>query len=394
MSLTASSRSALLGLAIALGGCAGPPVLERQVIGYDEVTSRLDQKLLLLNIARVDNGRPVHFTSTSSIAATFDWTTTLGAGGQINRVSSANFLDLNIGTSASENPTFSIVPLSGEAFTQRILTAFQDKTFEFLVFQGGAIDRVMRLLAAGIEVQDDSGRFARFIENNPQQPREYEEFRRIAMHLRSLNDSRRLFVRSLVFDETIVANFKGPVSPEDFNNAYKAGLEWRQQPDGTFNLTRLVAGRVVVTNYDPMSLSDEKRFELNDKIRKNPRGFVYVDIQPGSPGGDLPVHGAIKLRSMLQMLVFVANGLRDAPEFDVAPDARTGRITENPRTTLGIDVSPTAPTRAIASVEFAGTYYSVANTRWDRATFAMLGDLFQTAVGEVKDVSVPITIAK
>jgi len=148
------------------------------------------------------------------------------------------------------------------------------------------------------------------------------------------------------------------------------------------------------SNYDPMALSDEKRFELNEKIRQNPRGFVYVDIRPGSPGGDLPVHGAIKLRSMLQMLVFVANGLRDAPEFDVAPDARSGTLAENPRTTLGIDVSSTAPTGSIASVEFAGKHYSVANTRWDRATFAMLGDLFQTAVGEVKDVGVPITISK
>ena len=70
-------------LAVAISGCLGPPVLERQVLGYDEVTRTLDEKLLLLNIARVSNQEPVHFTSTSSIAATFNWTTTLGASDEL-----------------------------------------------------------------------------------------------------------------------------------------------------------------------------------------------------------------------------------------------------------------------------------------------------------------------
>jgi hypothetical protein len=42
-------------ITIAVSGCLGPPVLERQVLGYDEVTKALDEKLLLLNIARVSN---------------------------------------------------------------------------------------------------------------------------------------------------------------------------------------------------------------------------------------------------------------------------------------------------------------------------------------------------
>ena len=58
-------------------------MLERQVLGYDEVTRTLDEKLLLLNIARVSNSDPVHFTSTSSIAATFNWTTTRGVSDDV-----------------------------------------------------------------------------------------------------------------------------------------------------------------------------------------------------------------------------------------------------------------------------------------------------------------------
>ena len=139
---------------VAISGCLGPPVLERQVLGYDEVTKALDEKLLLLNIARVANQEPVHFTSTSSIAATFNWTATLGASGEVTESGKGtNFLNLNIGGSASENPTFSISPISGKEFTERVATPFQDRVFEFLVFQGGRIDQAMRLMGAGIEVQ-------------------------------------------------------------------------------------------------------------------------------------------------------------------------------------------------------------------------------------------------
>lgn len=255
-------------------------MLERQVLGYDEVTKALDEKLLLLNIARVANKETVHFTSTSSIAATFDWTTTLGVGGQLEEHNGPNFFNFNIGGSANENPTFSISPLSGEEFTKRIATPFKDEIFESLVFQGGAINQVMRLMAAGIEVQEPDGRFIRFIENDPRRPEEYEEFRRIAARLQGLNDNRQLFVRSLVFEETLIADFKNTPRAEDINNGFNMGLRWRQKPNGHYELTRLTGGRVVVTNFDPMALTDQQRFELNEKIRKNPSGFVYLDIQP------------------------------------------------------------------------------------------------------------------
>src|SRR6516162_5894966 len=290
-------------IAVAISGCLGPPVLERQVLGYDEVTRTLDEKLLLLNIARVSNQEPVHFTSTSSIAATFNWTTTLGASGEIAQSKGTNFLNLNIGGSASENPTFSISPISGKEFTERVATPFQDRVFEFLVFQGGRIDQAMRLMGAGIEVQKPDGRFVRFIENDPRRPKEYEEFRRIAAHLQWLNDNRQLFVRPLVFDEPLIADFKNTPSAGDINNGFNMGLRWRQKPNGHYELTRLKGDRVVVGNFDPMALTDQQRFELDEKIKKNPSGFVYLDIRPNGPGGNFPIQGAIKLRACFRFLI-------------------------------------------------------------------------------------------
>ena len=382
------------GVLALLTGCVGPLVLERQVLGYDEVAKRLDEQLLLLNIARVANSESVHFTSTSSIAATFDWTTTVGVGGQINAAPQTNFLNLNLATSASENPTFSILPVAGQEFTKRVVTPFGDETFQLLVFQGGRIDQVMRLMAAGIEVQTPTRAFVRFIENDPRRPEEYAEFRRLAMHLQWLNDTRRLFVRALVFEETLIAHFAAVPRAEDINNGFDKGLRWRQKPDGHYELTRLTAGRVVVSNIDPMALPDHARFALNERIKQNPQGFVYLHLHPEHPGGEFPIQGAIKLRSMIQMLDFLANGIAAAPEFAVTPDARTGAVEADPTTTLNITVSDREPDTRVPWVAHAGRYYTIHDTAWDRRVFATLNILFQTTVGTVQNVGIPITIAK
>ena len=275
-----ATRNLLAGaITVAISGCLGPPVLERQVLGYDEVTRTLDEKLLLLNIARVSNQEPVHFTSTSSIAATFNWTTTLSAGGEVTESGKGtNLLNLNIGGSASENPTFSISPVSGKEFTERVATPFPDTIFEFLVFQGGRIDQAMRLMGAGIEVQKPDGRFVRFIENDPRRPAEYEEYRRIAAHLQWLNDNRQLFVRPLVFDEPLIADFKNTPSAGDINNGFNMGLRWRQKRNGHYELTRLKGDRVVVANFDPMALTS-----ASSSMKRSRRTQVDLSIWIFSP---------------------------------------------------------------------------------------------------------------
>jgi hypothetical protein len=394
-----SCRRAVLNLvtgaiAVAVSGCAGPPVLERQVLGYDEVTKILNDKLLLLNIARVANEETVHFTSTSSIAATFNWITTLSVGGQIEEHKGANFFNFNIGGSASENPTFSISPLSGKEFTERIATPFKDEIFEFLVFQGGKIEQVMRLMASGIEVQTPDGRFVRFIENDPRRRNEYEEFRRIAAHLQWLNDSRQLFVRPLVYEETLIADFRSIPRAEDINNGFNMGLRWRQKPNGHYELTRLKGGRVVVANFDPMALTDQQRFELDEKIKKNPSGFVHLDIRPNGPGGNFPIQGAIKLRSMFQVLNFIGKGIYVAPEFDVSSDVSTEQMEAGSPATLRINVTDSPPDGRLPTIYYEGRYYSVNDTVWDRTTFLLLSILFQTAIGRIENVGVPITISK
>ena len=309
-------------LLIAVTGCVGPPVLERQVLAYDEVTSTLDQKLLLLNIARLSQGNPVHFTETSAIAATFDWTTTIGAGGTIAESSGTNLFDFNFGVSASENPTFSIIPISGNEFSKQILEPFDENDFQFHIFpRGGNIDRILRLLVGGFDIKNPDGSHVRSVENDPRRPGEYETFRRIVMHLHWLNEDRKLFIRPLVFDKVVIDGLEVPPRRQDLGQ--ETGITWKRKPDGKFLVTRFTAGRLAITNFDPLAMTDDERFRLNEVLKRNPKGHVYVDIRADSPGGEVPIRGTLKLRSIFRMLDFVANGIEFAPEFDVAPDPRT-----------------------------------------------------------------------
>jgi hypothetical protein len=91
--------AALSAAALVLTGCFGGVSLNEAVLGYDHTVSRLERESLLVNIARLRNGLPVHFTVTSSIAATFDYKTNAG----IAATFPAEALDL--GVTSAENPT-------------------------------------------------------------------------------------------------------------------------------------------------------------------------------------------------------------------------------------------------------------------------------------------------
>ena len=131
-----------------------------------------------------------------------------------------------------------------------------------------------------------------------------------------------------------------------------------------------------------------------------PTVFVMVDIRPDHPGGEVLLFGAISLRSFLKMLWSVSNGIEKKDhqrslELDVAPDPRTvGKIGDNPRQTLTINVSDNAPPDDVVHAHYKGRYYWVHENLWNSTAFMMLNTLFQFTVTEHSDVGIPIIIAK
>ncbi len=386
----------LIPLLLTIASCMGPMSLHRSVINYDESVSRIESEILLVNIARTHRNIPTHFTVTSRIAATFDYNSSAGFIATIfEKLPGVNSYSGSLGLSAAENPTLSIIPIQGEEFTKRILSPLDESNFLFLVFQGAPLDMVMRLMARGIEFQNQDGTFERFIINWPTRKEEYIEFRKRTLHLVWLNSNRNLFVSRLQFQKTIHSPKEENMSAMEITKLLNDGYKVEQADGQNGNiLKKEVSGRVVMTNYDPQTLTNDEKCALNRLASSKPDNFVLIHVRPDFPGGDYPIFGAVKLRSLNEILEFIAAGIKQTPEIDVPPDPRTKKtVSRNPRSTLNVEIGKIF-THGTTKVRYKGKKYSIANTAWDLEAFKLLYYLFQMSMTDVSGLGIPITITK
>ncbi|MDJ0819230.1 MAG: hypothetical protein QNJ58_23675 [Desulfobacterales bacterium] len=396
--LIRSMQALLVVGALILAGCVGPVALHKAVLEYDDTIQRLESEMLLLNIARLHNNLPDHYTVTSAIAATFDFRSSVGFQGNwpgfYDNPKSQDKYSLNVGASVSENPTMSIVPVQGAEFTERILKPLNDETLGFLAYQGVNVGLLARLMARSFHNRDSAGNFLSSALNNPQIAESYREFRRIELHLQWLSEERELWVLPIRFIQKVVAELSGPPSAGDIANALDKGYRWRKlSRPNQYELARIYSNRIAITNYDPDTLTNKEREKLYRLANRTPENHALVDIEKGYPGGDFPIFGTFKLRSLNAILAFLADTIDKTPEFEVAPDPRTGPVKENPIRTMDIQLTDSAPDTELR-VKFAGKYYSVPNTNWDREGFLILYKLFQVTVTDVSAIGIPVTIAK
>jgi hypothetical protein len=388
-------------MAIIPSGCLSPMAMHRAVIEYDRAVSQVEAEMLLLNIARARQGEPLHFTAISNVAATFDFRSSGGVGGQVfengGPVFAKNFYLFNLGASVAENPTVSIIPIQGEKFSKRILTPMDETKLGFLAGQGIEPAIVLRLAARGVSVESDGVRT--FYLNMPHRREEYREFRRRVLHLSALNLARQVRFGPITFEEP----WPLPLDHAMTGQALDKGYTWAWDDEGKARVATPVVGRFAITNYDLASLSNEERRQLHHEADQHPRNYVLVDIRPDHPGGDYPWHGHIKLRSFNAILGFIARGIADELEFDVGPDPRSGPVLRNPARTLAITESSGRPSGAGFAAELGGRWYAVDGEpegdhevrRWNREAFALLSQLYQMTVTDVAKVpTLPITIAK
>jgi len=386
-------------------GCLSPLAMHRAVIEYDRTVNQVESEMLLLNIARAKQGYPLHFTAISNVAATFDFRSTGGFGGQLfensGPVFAKNFFFFNFGASVGENPTVSIVPVQGEDFTKRILTPMDETKLDFLLAQGVEPAIVLRLMGRGLAVESDGNRT--FYLNLPHRAEEYREFRTRILHLSALNLARRLQVGPIIYEEVWPLPLDHPLSGQALNKGYG----WSRNQSGQAQLTRRVSGRVVITNYELGVLDNEERRRLQQQADRYPRNYVFVDIRSNYPGGEFPWRGQVKLRSFNAMLEFLARGIVDELEFDVDADPRSGPVSFNPIQTLAITESDGYPSEAVFAAKLEGRWYAIVSEQknkrederkvrpWSHQAFSLLNQLYQMTVTDVARVpTLPITISK
>jgi hypothetical protein len=225
-------------------------------------------------------------------------------------------------------------------------------------------------------------------------------FRRVILHLSAIQDQNRLYAEPLIFERawTIPAD---SVTAEGFKvleEQYQAIYDGKAK---TYTLRKKVIGRILITNYDPDTLSLEERARASYEAEDWPPNDLSFDIRPGHPGGEWPMKGDFRLRSFHSILTALGRSLGDEAEYHVEKDPRSPAVldNENPVTTMEMVVSETAPSGADLSVLARGKYYAVKTdgplARWNRLVFQLLYLLFQMTVSEVPKAGVPsITIAK
>ena len=394
---THSVRFALAGIlcCLAVTGCLSPITLNRAVTAYDEAVTDAISKQLLINIARAHRHQPIHFTGVSNIAATFDFRVNAGATPALTGEASRGILPL-FGGSVAENPTISIVPIEGEEFTKRLLTPFQETKFLLLLRQRFDIDLLLRLMAQELRIKQN-GRTVVY-RNRPENRADYEMFRRVVSHLSAIQDRNQLYAEPLVFDRTwtIPAN---SVTAEGFQALQKEYHVTYSQKDNSYILRKQITGRILITNYDPGTLSPDERAVLIDETQEGHFNDVSFDIRPGHTGGEYPLKGDFRLRSFNTILNFLGRSLGEDPEYHVDKDSRTPAVAENPVYTMELVLSDAPPSGADLTIPFYGKYYAVNTTgplaRWIREAFQLLYLLFQMTVSEVPRVGIPtIAIAK
>lgn len=376
-------------------GCVSTVALDRAVLAYDTAATDSVAKQLLLNIARARHNQPIHFTAVSNIAATYK--ASFNMGGTPAATGDRGFLVVPfLGASIEENPTISIAPMQGEEFTQRLLTPFEEKKLTLLLRQGYDVDALLRLMGSEVILEEGGPGHVRAYHNRPADREGYPVYRRLMAHLSAIQDRQALHVDPLHFQHTWIVP-AAAVSPEQFQSTYKDFSITFDEQKKAYRVTKRVNGRVMITNYDPDLLPNDERQHLHDQADEAPFNDVIIDIRPGFVGGEMPLHGRLRLRSFHEILTFLGRSAGEEPEYQVAPDKRTPIIGENPVFAMEIVEARRTPAGARFSVELNGLHYAVRPEKgyaWNEKVFSLLYQLFQMTVSSVPDAGPAITIAK
>ncbi len=382
----------ILPLGFGMSGCLTSAALDRVVMAYNDTITRVVYQQILVNIARAKLHYPLHFTAISSVAATYHFQFNAGAA---PAQTGNNLLAPLFGGSVSENPTISIVPIEGEEFTKRMLTPIQEAKLTLLLRQRLDIDMALRLMAQEFRALDQ-GQDLVYV-NRPTDRTGYPFFRRIVLHLSSIQDRNRLYVEPLIYTQswTIPA---ATMSPEGFHVLEKDYQIEVDRKNASYRLTRRMTGRIIISNYNPDDLPEEERIRLNQEMGTALPNEIAVDIRKDYPGGEFPIHGVFRLRSFHSILDFIGKSMGEEPEYPVTPDPRTPPVTENPVFALEIVESRTPPEDAQIVAQFNGFYYfprPEQGYQWNRQAMRLLYQIYQMTMTELPVFGTPsITIAK
>ncbi|WP_347987110.1 hypothetical protein [Methylomonas sp. AM2-LC] len=368
--------------------------IDSMSIAYNEATANDIAEQLLLNIARAGHNEPIHFSGISNIAATLNFQANIGATPALAGANGTAMMPI-LGAGVSENPTVSIIPMQGEEFTKRMLTPMTEDKLALLLRQNVDIDMLLRLAVLEYRSQQDGN--SEIYHNRPRNRDDYTLFRRMALHLSSIQDSDHLFFEPVIVQKHWSIPIKS-MSPKGFQSLEKEYNIKLDKLHDVYLLDKQVRGRIVISNYNPVQLTETERNQLNDETEVMAPDEILVDIRPEYSGGEYPLHGKLRLRSFSNIIYFIGRTISNEPEIDISKDPRTPDVSINPTFTLAISISDSKPDKTDLVVKFKDHYYSISPDKdylWNETVFRILLQMFQMTMAELPKTAAPsITISK
>lgn len=414
---------ALVILAMAVNGCIGPRALRGTIIEYDKKHLNAETELILLNVGRLANGTPPHFTLWSQAIASYELTTNAGFTGTLMSHASKNTYAVNLGETSSEKPAITIAPVQGEEYAKRFESPLADK-FELLLhlFGGREIQSLLRLMSSGFLSDKPTCNdmiAAGWYPNDPKRARElepdsspnsatdrYAMFRRLVSHLQYLSAQGKLRAERIAYYTDLnappIAKIDGAAVVSALQNDYR----WKKGRDGG-TLQKRVPGPLALLNFDPSGdsgIGEDRSKEITDALQPYPKDYVYVELR-GDDVNMWPVKGYFHIRGLVQILEFLSGNIKPEPdsayhEYAVAPDSRTGHITSNFDQTIRIKRATTRPSNAEVVAQYGdGEWLWISGDQndpqagWDRHNFMLLYQIFQMSMLDTSKLLTPAVIS-
>ena len=121
----------------------GPKTIPQDGFNYNQRIADQENEQLLLNIVRLRYLEMPRFLTVASVINTY--TRTGSAGIDANATPFGNSAGTGINGSWSDRPTITYTPMSGQAFSQSLLTPLPPSVIFFLIQSGWSAHRLMRL---------------------------------------------------------------------------------------------------------------------------------------------------------------------------------------------------------------------------------------------------------
>lgn len=237
---TARARALLLVAALAaslsLSGCVPGASLSSRAVDYNTAAEAARNEMLLLNVLRARDRRPMVFTGLSRITgsvraeARVGATATLSAGAPDVQAYSPSF-------GFTDSPTFDVAVLDSQEFTRGVMTPVSTEVLEYFWDQGYNREVLLYLVVDRVELECGAAGASPSVvlENDPTEP-SFAAFSALAAELA---DSGRW-----EFDDSRTERVGPPVDAAEARRLptlvqiSSSPLRLRPLPDGTFQLEK------------------------------------------------------------------------------------------------------------------------------------------------------------